>query len=234
VWGLLLSNNDIKRELVKAKNMSIHPLIIDNIKGSSINLTASKYAWKVSDKNSAVVDNKIIIPPNDTVCIYTQEAIWVSRRLGGTYHPRVSLVSKGLGHISTTLDPQYKGLSLVAVPNHTSSPIEIRLEEPFVSIMLYYLESPATTGIIENAASRPEISRGFNLGDEEESYLGQQWHRNHEGIKNKMLASQTYINLEKEKLKFRRGLLSFLNQPLVSGIIGGTIVGIIIYALRIN
>lgn len=122
----------------------------------------------------------------------------------------------------------------MAVPNHTSSPIEIRVEEPFVSIMLYYLESPATTGIIENAASRPEISRGFNLSDDEESYLSQQWHRNHEGIKNKMLESQSYQKLEKEKYKFRRGISNFINQQLVASIIGGTIVGIIIYAFGMN
>ena len=39
--NLLLSNNDIKRELYNANNISIHPLNVDNIKGSSINLTAS-------------------------------------------------------------------------------------------------------------------------------------------------------------------------------------------------
>lgn len=73
---MLLSNNDIKRELIKAKNLAIYPLKLENVKGSSLNLTASKHAWRVSDKKSAVVNNKIIIPPNDTVCIFGEEAIW--------------------------------------------------------------------------------------------------------------------------------------------------------------
>ncbi|MBX9999589.1 hypothetical protein H7S55_05390 [Priestia aryabhattai] len=231
---MLLSNNDIKRELIKARNLSIHPLKMENIKGSSINLTASKYAWRVSDKKSAVANNKITIPPNDTVCIFTEEAVWVSRRIGGTYHPRVSLVSKGLGHISTTLDPQWYGLSLVAISNPTSSPKEIRVGESFVSIMLYYLKTPAPKGIIENQASRPDIYRGFDLSDDEETYLQEQWHRTHQGIVDKMLNSNSYQNLVKDKSKFRRNIGSFFNSNLNSAIIGGLIVGIILFLLKMN
>lgn len=66
---LLLSDNDIKREEIKGKNIMIYPL---NIKGSSINLKASKYAWKVSDRETAIIEDKIVIPPNEAVCIYTQ------------------------------------------------------------------------------------------------------------------------------------------------------------------
>ncbi|HFK1746938.1 hypothetical protein CN463_18090 [Bacillus cereus] len=235
---MLLSNNDIKRELIRAKNLAIYPLKLENVKGSSINLTASKRAWRVSDKKSAVVNNKIIIPPNDTVCIFGEEAIWVSRRIGGTYHPRVSLVSKGLGHISTTLDPQWYGLSLVAVSNPTSSQVEIRVGESFVSIMLYYLKNPAPKGIIENQASRPDISRGFILSDEEDSYLQEQWHRTHQGIVDKMLSSDSYKDLVKDKTKFRRGLTNWLSHPLASSILGGLITtiigGIIIFYLGMN
>jgi|SRR5699024_8983949 len=192
VYTMLLSDNDIKRELINAKNIAIYPLKLENIKGSSINLTAGKYAWKTSDEQSAVKDNKIIIPPNDTVCIVTEEAIWVSRRIGGTYHPRVSQVSKGIGHISTTLDPQWHGLSLVAVSNPTSNPIDIRVGDAFVSIMLYYLKTPATKGIIENQASRPDIYRQFHLTDQEDTYLGEQWHRNQQGIVDRMVKSESY------------------------------------------
>lgn len=231
---MLLSNNDIKRELINARNLCIHPLVVDNIKGSSINFTASEFAWRVSDKDSAVQNNKIVVPPNDTVCIFTNEAIWVSRRIGGTYHPRVSLVSKGLSHISTTLDPQWYGLSLVAVHNHTATPIEIKVGEAFVSIMLSYLKTPADTGIFENAASRSDLSSKFNLSDEAETHLGQQWHRNHQSLLSKMLESESYLNLEKNKKKFSRGIKDFFNHSLVSGIIGGLIVGLVMFLLGIN
>lgn len=71
---MLLSNNDIKQELIKAKNLAIHPLKLENVKGSSINLTASQYAWNIGDKKTAVTKDqkKIVIPPNNTVCIFTK------------------------------------------------------------------------------------------------------------------------------------------------------------------
>ncbi|TFH63498.1 dCTP deaminase domain-containing protein [Peribacillus frigoritolerans] len=235
---MLLSNNDIKREMIDGKNICVHPLKLDNIKGSSINLTASKMAWRVSDSESAVVDNVITVPPNDTVCIYTEEAIWVSRRIGGTYHPRVSLVSKGLGHISTTLDPAWAGVSLVAVNNPTKDDIEIRVGEAFVSIMFYYLKTPSALNIIENVPSRPDIARRFNLSHEEDLFLQEQWHRTNDGISGRMLRSEEYQRLYHDKTKLKRGVLNFTANPLVSSIIGGLITtiigGIIIFLLGMN
>ena len=214
---MLLSNNDIKRELIKAKNISIHPLIVENIKGSSINLTASAHAWDIQNRKSvvSVSDNKkkIVIKGNTTVAIFTQEAVWVSRRIGGTYHPRVSLVAKGLSNISTTLDPQWYGLSLVTVSNLTTKDIEIRVGEAFVSVMLYYLKTPATKGIIDNQASRPDIYSKFILSEENEEFLGQQWHRNYHGILQNMKTSESYKYLVKDKNKFRHDVNDVIKHP---------------------
>ncbi|MEY8757790.1 hypothetical protein AB9M93_25420 [Peribacillus frigoritolerans] len=223
---MLLSNNDIKRELIKTKNISIHPLLVENIKGSSINLTASAHAWDIKSKLSVVSENKkkIIIPAYSTVSIFTEEAIWVSRRIGGTYHPRVSLVAKGLGNISTTLDPQWYGLSLVTVNNTTGYDIEIRVGEAFVSVMLYYLKNPATKGIIDNQASRPDLYSKFKLTEEDEEFLSKQWHRNYHGIVQNMKKSESYLWLVKDKNKYLRDFSVFLAHPVVSAIIGGVIV----------
>lgn len=231
---MTLSNNDIKRELIKGNNISIHPLKLGNIKGSSINFTASKMAWKVSDKKTAVKEDIITIPPNDTVCIYTQEAIWISRRIGGTYHPRVTLVSKGLSHISTTLDPGWAGISLVAVNNPTDKEIEIRVGEAFVSIMLYYLNTPSDLNIGENSASRRDIAGAFEKNDEEDMLLQEQWHRNQYGITTEMLKSKNYKEFEEDELKeitkkkeekkeFRQTFWYPLVVAIVGGIIGGSI-----------
>lgn len=233
---MLLSNNDIKREIIKSKNISIYPLKIENIKGSSINLTASAHAWDVKDKQTVVDESKkkITIKANSTVSIFTEEAIWVSRRIGGTYHPRVSLVAKGLSNISTTLDPQWYGLSLITLNNNTDEEIVIRVGESFVSIMLYYLNSPATKGIIDNQASRPDIYSKFTLTDEDEEFLGEQWHRNYHGISQKMIASESYQYLYKDKTKFRRSTFSLLSHPLIVGILGGVIAGVVVFALGMN
>lgn len=231
---LLLSNNDIKRELIKAKNISVHPLIVENIKGSSINLTASAHAWDIETKETVVQDKKIVIKGYSTVAIFTQEAVWVSRRVGGTYHPRVSLVAKGLSNISTTLDPQWYGLSLVTLSNTSTKDIVLRVGEAFVSIMLYYLNSPATKGIIDNQASRPDLYSKFNLTDEDEEFLSQQWHRNYHGILQHMKRSESYQYLVKDKTKFRRDASTFLAHPLVSGVLSGIIVGIVILLFNLT
>lgn len=44
--------------LVKAKKLSIHPLILDNIKGNSINLTACAHAWDIKKGNSILSKNQ--------------------------------------------------------------------------------------------------------------------------------------------------------------------------------
>ncbi|MFC0271881.1 hypothetical protein ACFFIX_10500 [Metabacillus herbersteinensis] len=196
---MLLSDVDIRRELVDGENIMVYPLKLENIKGSSINLTASKYAWRISDGDSAVVGNKIRIPAHETVCIYTEESLWVSRRIGGTYHSKVSQVSTGLGHISTTLDPQWLGLSLIAVSNPTKQPIEILIGSTFVSVMLSYLQTPATKGKNENAASRQDISSRFHLTDEDKEFLRKEMFRSYDGLKAAMLSSPNYQIITKER-----------------------------------
>ena len=54
----VLSNVDLEKELLKGKNIRIFPLKVDNIKGSTYNLTASEYAWSISTKKSLVNDDK--------------------------------------------------------------------------------------------------------------------------------------------------------------------------------
>ncbi|PEJ37505.1 hypothetical protein CN689_00975 [Peribacillus butanolivorans] len=230
---MLLSNNDIKREIIKAKNISIHPLIVENIKGSSINLTASAHAWDIKGDSILNADKKkITIKAFSTVSIFTQEAVWVSRRLGGTYHPRVSMVAKGLSNISTTLDPQWYGLSLVTVSNTTEKDIVIRVGEAFVSVMLYYLNTPATKGIIDNQASRPDLYTKFNLTDDDEEFLSQQWHRNYHGIVQNMKDSDSYKYLVKDKSRFRRGAVAFFSHPITVAVL--TIILTVIATIILN
>jgi len=96
-----LSNVDIEKELVEG-SILIFPFVKDNLKGASYNLTASHLAWKVPEKESDSyvtaydsVYNKVIIPRKSTVLIVTNETIYVSERIAGTYHSKVRLVQKG-------------------------------------------------------------------------------------------------------------------------------------------
>lgn len=141
----VLSNVDLEKELIKGKNIRIYPLKIDNIKGSTYNLTASEFAWSITTKKPLnIVKNKIVIPANESALIATKEVIWTSAKIAGSYHSKVSIVSKGGGHIGTTLDPNWIGHSLITVHNHHTQELEIGVNDTFVSIMFHYLNRKTT------------------------------------------------------------------------------------------
>lgn len=128
-----LSNIDIEKLL--GKEIFIYPYRANNSKGgSTYNLTASCFAYYVegNDKIYAVKGNEIIIPPHKTVLIQTEESIYVSNKICGTYHSKVSLVSKGLGHIGTTLDPMYFGTSKIAIQNTSDEEKIIKVGRPVI------------------------------------------------------------------------------------------------------
>ncbi|WP_077308378.1 hypothetical protein [Terribacillus halophilus] len=230
---MLLSRNDIIKELKRKKrgNIKIHPLNLDNIKGSSINLTVSPLAWKISDNKTAHKDGIITIPAHDTVCIYSNEAIWVSRRIGGTYHSKVTQVTEGLGHIGTTLDPQWKGLTLVGVTNHTDEDIELTVGDSFVTIMLYYLKTGTDHGIDVNAPSRSEIASKFEQTAQEKRYLREEWHLTFPGISKAMHNSDSYKELTKYKSKSR--LRDLFVLPTLSNLLVNVIVAILTVLLTV-
>lgn len=143
-----LSDKDIKSLL--GKQIYIYPFNDKNLKGGSYNLTASRCAIirEEVDNNEGVYKEKliihgdnIIIPPRKTAIIETNECIHVSRWITGTYHSRVKLVNKGLGHIGTTLDPDYFGVSAIALHNITDEPIKIKVNDPIATIMFSTLRS---------------------------------------------------------------------------------------------
>lgn len=139
-----LSDRDIKKML--GKHIFIYPFDKKNLKGGSYNLTASKYAIiKEDKKEQLIVDgNKIIIPKGKTAIIETNESIYVSKWISGTYHSRVKLVNKGLSHIGTTLDPNFFGLSAIALHNTTDKEIEIKVGESIATIVFCCLKSRST------------------------------------------------------------------------------------------
>ncbi|AFW97034.1 MULTISPECIES: deoxycytidine triphosphate deaminase [Nostocales] len=214
-----LSDRDIKREL--GKDILIYPFNEDNLKGASYNLTASKLAWKVQDGKSAYDSsiNKIIIPANSTVLIQTNEAIWVSKKIAGTYHSKVSWVSQGMGHIGTTLDPDYKGVSLIAVHNHNNKPIELDPEkDTFVSLMFYYLKTKSSIPHT-NDPGRPDILkllRQVQLTSDESRWLEESFRKDTERLRKKLKESDNFKIFKKDWLDNLRYLLPYIILILLS------------------
>ncbi|HLO89093.1 MAG TPA: deoxycytidine triphosphate deaminase [Nostocaceae cyanobacterium] len=207
-----LSDRDIKREL--GNNILIYPFNEGNLKGASYNLTASKLAWTIRDGKSIYdsTKEKIIIPPNSTVLIYTNEAIWVAKKISGTYHSKVRLVSQGMGHIGTTLDPDYKGVSLVSVHNHSEKSIELEPEkDTFASLIFNYVKTKSSIPHT-NDPGRPDVLKllpQVSLTSEEDRWLDEGFRKNVELLRKKLKESDNFK-------KFKRDwLTNFIYSPYI-------------------
>lgn len=102
----------------------------------------------------------------------------------GTIHSRVSLVSQGFGHISTTVDPTWKGPLLIALNNPSSEKKRLILEDAgktqaFATLILYHLNSTSTTklsvspnriDILMSYRAKPGIVKQLLFHNKLESY----------------------------------------------------------------
>lgn len=215
----MLSDRDLIKELVKAKDLAIHPLKLENINGSSINFTASVNAWTVSDGKTAVFENKISLPPGETVSILTEEALCVSNKISGTYHSRVSLSAKGLSNISTTLDPNWTGLSIISLTNNSKDEQTIDVGKGIVTLTFAYLHRKSTKNAIAIAPSRSDIYSQFELNDVQRAMLDNTEHKNPDSIKKNMKESDAYKYLKNST--WGRKVKDLFTHPLVTAILGG-------------
>lgn len=135
--------------------------------------------------------DEIEVPPNGTALILTEESVWVSKKITGSYHSKVGVVSLGIGHIGTTLDPGWVGQSLIAVHNHTNDPIAIPVGSTFVSLMLLYLNTPASRANA-NQAGRPELVNWKGLTHEEHQELEEDWRITEVALRSKLKSSDNH------------------------------------------
>ena len=197
----MLSIVDLKKEL--GTNIYIYPVHVESIKSNSIDLHVSKFAWSVNNKKRIGNNDYIIIEPNDTALVYTEEAIYVSNHIGGSYHSKVTLVSQGAGHIGTTLDAQYIGCSIIAIHNHE-----------FVTLQFWYLNSPdyENAPSHDNEPGHPRMLNGFEGVD---SYIEWRdkntWTTKKKDLYLKMTESEEYKQCKKE---YQRELDTF-NKKIV-------------------
>lgn len=87
-------------------------------------------------------DGELRIDGKSIALIGTLEHIELSGALAGTIHSKVSIVSRGLSHISTTIDPGWKGQFLIQIHNHLKSPQILELGETFCTLVFYILKTP--------------------------------------------------------------------------------------------
>jgi deoxycytidine triphosphate deaminase len=148
----MLSGDQIWSEMC-AGNISIFPYDKSRLTPLGYNLTASDFVFSTTQKMLLEVKSNdsekyVEIPAGDTALVLTREYVSVSSIIAGTFHSRVRTVSSGFGHISTTLDPEWKGPLLIAVnnPSNQKRKLVIRSQTgkgvkytEFVTMMLQYI-----------------------------------------------------------------------------------------------
>lgn len=127
-----LSDSSIRKLL--DKDIVICNYAEDNLTDIGYNLTPTDFIFSIN--SNLLVEIKLsksekycYIEPHDTVLIITRESIWVSESIAGTFHSKVKMVSKGFGHVSTTLDPFWEGPLLISINNPTNKRLKFVIQE---------------------------------------------------------------------------------------------------------
>lgn len=165
----MLSRDDFRLALAEG-HLKIFPFESKNLTGIGYNLSTTDFAFSINQGILLTIHRKITddgveryvtIPANDTVLFFSKEYIEIDHTLAGTFHSKVSRVSEGLGHVSTTLDATWKGQLLISVNNPTSKGIKFDLDKSggnIMTMLLHKLDSPVTgDNIHDNNKGRCEL-----------------------------------------------------------------------------
>jgi deoxycytidine triphosphate deaminase len=155
----MLSDRDILK--LRDKEIVIYPFVEKDLTPLGYNLNPSDFVVSLnSDELVVQKDGYFEIQPHDTVLILTKEAVWVSKKIAGTFHSKVGVVSDGFGHISTTLDPNWKGPLLISLNNPTDKVLKLSANKSFITLIFYKLRTPAKKDH-DNKSSRIDIVKNI-------------------------------------------------------------------------
>ncbi len=135
--GAVLTDTDI-REAMCTKEECKDPTKLHIYPFSEESLSPVGYDVRVGYRCTSTVRSetvelkpggKVKILPNDTCLITTLETVDMpkDRSLSGLIVSRVTMVSKGLSHISTSIDPDWFGQLMIVVHNHANSSVELEV-----------------------------------------------------------------------------------------------------------
>lgn len=85
----------------------------------------------------------VSIPSGHTVSVHTSEYIAMGKNVGGLICSCVSLVRQGASHISTTIDPTWKGHLLLTFTNNSPIDMVLGAKEKIATAVFFYTNSPS-------------------------------------------------------------------------------------------
>lgn len=125
-----VSVREIEQARDELRGVLIVPFAKENAKGIGYDLRASDFVFSLKkgclERIYQSSEGRFVsISPKDTVLILTYEYVKLDGNLSGFLFSKVTNVSKGLGHISTTIDPNWAGMLLLAINNGSSKRIRL-------------------------------------------------------------------------------------------------------------
>jgi deoxycytidine triphosphate deaminase len=151
----VLSEWDIINEL--GRGIFIYPFKgkEGSITGCCLHLTASEYAYTFNIAQPTQEPQRLLftdqddkkfikIPSRKTAIIWTNESVFLGNYLCGSLHSKVKLVSQGLGHIGTRVNPNYGGILAIALHNLSDNDILIEVGETIAYLRVHRLTSPSS------------------------------------------------------------------------------------------
>lgn len=126
----MLMSPDIIKCRKNHKGILIAPFSDQKAKGIGYNISPSNLVYSIKKGSpQKIIDSEegsyTYIRPHDTVLILSYEYIQTDSNTAGTFHSLVRNSAKGLGNVSTTLDPGWKGMLLIGINNPTKKKIKL-------------------------------------------------------------------------------------------------------------
>jgi len=151
---MVLTDTDVRDRISASEDrgathqIQIHPFSEDSLTPVGYDLrVGGKYAsMRRGGPFEIQTGDSLEIVPGDTALITTLETIGMprDRSLSAFIFAKVSKVSMGLSHISTTVDADWVGPLLIAVTNHSMNTVALDHGEPFCTIVFVENISPST------------------------------------------------------------------------------------------
>ncbi|BCL37717.1 dCTP deaminase domain-containing protein [Nostoc sp. MS1] len=156
----VLSDRDIIDELVRG-NLLFYPFNKERLKGSVLGLTASKCAYSIKNKSLLKIETDVDsnrsyfeIDERDTVLIFTNECIALNDFYCGTIHSKVLIVSRGLSHIGTKVNPGWSGILSIPIHNLSTDKNKVYVNEVIAYLRFHKLSSRSLSIVAEHKSGR--------------------------------------------------------------------------------
>ena len=185
------------------KDIYIYPFVKENLKGVGYNFSVGPFAWsleKMKILESGKEDrNAFIVEPGDTALVWTNETIYVSDSIGGTFHSKVTQASMGFSAIATTLDPGWNGVLLIAITNMSKSQKHLKKGESFVTLIFDRTKDSLPEARKDaSRTGRVELLNklGIILTPEASQWIAEDYRYREEYLINKVRTENTYQGLK--------------------------------------